>query len=69
MSHSVTKFQLIRIAIDNFARYTAGMAPTLAHCHLNSGAPMGTSYAAPFGYSSFYYYAYQAMLEVRSSGE
>jgi len=65
----VTKFQVIRIAIDNSDRYTADMATMHAHCHLNSGAPMGSPHSARLAYSFYYYYAYQAMLEGRSSGE
>ena len=64
-------FQLNRIAIDNFSGYTAAMASLRnAHRQLNQSAPAGNSAASLDVSSSFYYYyAHQAMLEVRSSGE
>jgi hypothetical protein len=49
------------------------MAPLCdAHCHLNPESPVpttGASYPVPNSFYYVYYYAYQAMLEVRSSSE
>ncbi len=40
-----------------------------AHCHLNLKSSTGNTGATDPAFHSFYYYACQAMLEVRSSGE
>ena len=67
---TVIKLQIIRIAIDNCGKYTATMASLCrTHRHLNLTSLAGTVGASCSVYSFYYYYACQAMLEGRSSGE
>lgn len=69
--HLENYFHSIRIAIDNWGRYTASMTTmSQALCNANVGSPAMRSGASPSASYVFYYaYAYQAMLEVRSSDE
>ena len=59
---------ILLVAFAKVSRYTRLMAPSRTdHCQLSLSSP--ATGGNGFAFVAYYFYAYQAMLEVRASGE